>query len=175
MFIREDISKDLEKAALDLMAGWPTGRNKQKAFVLNFVANGFQNAADAALKAGFSAKNARKHGSFMLNNKAKYGHIAEVVAKLQAIFDERAVELSVASCLEIRQFWSDILRGNVKDVKFIGVGEGIQKVIEVSPDLATRLAASDKLAKSYAMYSQNISVNSDPNVNISFLEVERDE
>lgn len=54
----EIVIKELKNHAIDLMSGWPASRNRQKSFVLAYMANGFQNATQAAKEAGFSEKSA---------------------------------------------------------------------------------------------------------------------
>ncbi|WP_439109121.1 terminase small subunit, partial [Lactobacillus crispatus] len=48
--------KEIEKLALDLMADWPSTRNQQKQFVLEYMKNGFSNATKAAIAAGYTKK-----------------------------------------------------------------------------------------------------------------------
>ncbi|MBF0747298.1 terminase small subunit [Gemella sp. 19428wG2_WT2a] len=155
----QKIVDEIKEKASNLMNDWPSSRNKQKLFILEYMANGFTNATDAAIKAGFSEKSARSTANKMLTGCDKFLHIPEVVAKLQTIYEDKLLEHSVMSSLELKQFWTSIVRGQTKDIKFIGAGEGLQKVIEVEPDLATRINASDKLAKSLGMYQNNVNTN----------------
>lgn len=70
---REEIAiKELKKHAIDLMSDWLASRNRQKSFVLAYMANGFQNATQAAKEAGFSEKTARTSASNMLAGMNKY-------------------------------------------------------------------------------------------------------
>ncbi|WP_170237081.1 terminase small subunit [Streptococcus hyovaginalis] len=156
---REELAiQELKAEAIDLMSDWPASRNRQKSFVLAYMANGFQNATQAAKKAGFSDKSAGKNAHKMLNGTEKYVHIPPVVEKLKLAFDERQTELSILSNLEIEQFWADVVRGKIKDVKLVGVGEGEQVVKEVPADLSIRLNAADKAARSKGMYQTNIDI-----------------
>ena len=80
---REEMAiNELKKHAIDLMSDWPASRNRQKSFVLAYMANGFQNATQAAKEAGFSEKTARKQANNMLSNMDIYGHISPVVEQL---------------------------------------------------------------------------------------------
>lgn len=156
---REELAiQELKAEAIDLMSDWPASRNRQKSFVLAYMANGFQNATQAAKEAGFSEKTARITASNMLTGMNKYEHIPPVVEKLKLAFDERQTELSILSNLEIEQFWADVVRGKIKDVKLVGVGEGEQVVKEVPADLSIRLNAADKAARSKGMYQTNIDI-----------------
>lgn len=149
---------ELKTYALDLMSDWSTSRSRQKAFILNYMANSFTNATEAAKGAGFSEKTARITAHKMLSGTNKFLHIPPVVEKLKLAFDERQTELSILSNLEIEQFWADVVRGKIKDVKLVGVGEGEQVVKEVPADLSIRLNAADKAARSKGMYQTNIDI-----------------
>ena len=56
----DKILESLQKEAASLMVDWPSSRNKQKRFVLAYIANGFTNASEAARRAGYSEKNVNK-------------------------------------------------------------------------------------------------------------------
>lgn len=99
----EKLKKEIAELANQLMADWPSSRARQKQFVLEYVANGFINASDAARKAGYSEKNVKSTASNMLSGINKFVHIAEVVDQLQKSFDERNEELKIASGTEVLQ------------------------------------------------------------------------
>jgi hypothetical protein len=150
--------EELKTVANDLMSDWPGSRSRQKSFVLNYMANGFQNATQAAKEAGFSEKTARTSASNMLTGMNNYEHIPPVVEKLKNAFDERRTELSLLNSVDIQQFWAKIIRREIKDIKLVGDGEGYQSVKEVPPDLSVMLSASDKYAKTLGMYQNNIDI-----------------
>ena len=84
---REELAiQELKAEAIELMSDWPNSRSRQKSFILAYVANGFQNATQAAKEAGFSEKNANKQSSNMLAGIDKYRHIPPVVEKLRNAF-----------------------------------------------------------------------------------------
>nr|DAT09464.1 MAG TPA: Terminase small subunit [Caudoviricetes sp.] len=156
---REEMAiNELKNYAIDLMSYWPASRNRQKSFVLAYMANGFQNATQAAKEAGFSEKSAGKTAHNMLAGMEKYVHIPPVIEKLKNAFDERRTELSLLNSVDIQQFWAKIIRREIKDVKLVGDGEGYQTVKEVPPDLSVMLSASDKYAKTLGMYQNNIDI-----------------
>ncbi len=156
---REEMAiNELKKHAIDLMSDWPASRNRQRSFVLAYMANGFQNATQAAKEAGFSEKSAGKTAHNMLAGMEKYVHIPPVVEQLKNAFEERRTELSLLNSIDIQQFWAKIIRREIKDVKLVGAGEGYQSVKEVPPDLSVMLSASDKYAKTLGMYQNNIDI-----------------
>ena len=156
---REEMAiNELKKHAINLMSELPASRNRQKSFVLAYMANGFQNATQAAKEAGFSEKTARITAHKMLSGTNKFLHIPPVIEKLKNAFDERRTELSLLNSVDIQQFWAKIIRREIKDVKLVGDGEGYQSVKEVPPDLSVMLSASDKYAKTLGMYQNNIDI-----------------
>lgn len=156
---REELAiQELKAEAIELMSDWPASRNRQKSFVLAYMANGFQNATQAAKEAGFSEKNANKQSSNMLAGIDKYRHIPPVVEKLRNAFDERRTELSLLNSVDIQQFWAKVIRREINDIKLVGDGEGYQTVKEVPPELSVMLSASDKYAKTLGMYQNNVEI-----------------
>ncbi|MFU2205262.1 terminase small subunit [Streptococcus pluranimalium] len=156
---REELAiQELKAEAIDLMSDWPASRNRQKSFVLAYMANGFQNATQAAKEAGFSEKSAGKTAHNMLAGMEKYVHIPPVIEQLKNAFDERRTELSLLNSVDIQQFWAKVIRREINDVKLVGDGEGYQTVKEVPPDLSVMLSASDKYAKTLGMYQNNVDI-----------------
>lgn len=156
---REELAiQELKAESIDLMSDWPASRNRQKSFVLAYMANGFQNATQAAKEAGFSEKTARITASNMLTGMNKYEHIPPVVERLKNAFDERRTELSLLNSVDIQQFWAKVIRREINDIKLVGDGEGYQTVKEVPPDLSVMLSASDKYAKTLGMYQNNVDI-----------------
>lgn len=111
----KEIINDLTNEAISLMSDWPSAREKQKQFVLAYVSGGFKNATQAAKEAGFSEKSASKTAHNMLAGMEKYVHIPPVIKKLKKSFDRRSTELSIASAIEIKQFHTAVMRGELKE------------------------------------------------------------
>lgn len=99
----EKLKKEIADLANQLMADWPSTKNQQMAFILEYVANGFINASDAAKKAGYSEKTSRSIASNMLAGVNNYKHIPPVIKQLKSAFDERNDELKIASGTEVLQ------------------------------------------------------------------------
>ncbi len=97
----EKLKKEIADLANQLMADWPSTRERQKQFVLEYVANGFINASEAVRNAGYSPKTANKQANNLLSGVDKYGHISIVVDKLKKAYDERNEVLKIASGTEI--------------------------------------------------------------------------
>lgn len=106
---------------------------KQKAFVDEYLKCG--NATEAAKKAGYSEQSARQMGTENLSKPSISEYIQE---RQKQIDDER-----IASITEIQQFYSSVLRGEVKD----------QFGLEASLD--TRMAAGRELMKRFEKTETN--------------------
>lgn len=142
--------------AKGLMSDWPSSRQQQKKFVLAYLANGFTNATSAAIEAGYSEKAANSTASKLVSGCGKYQHILPVIDELRKMFEDKNVELSLMTSIELQQFWASIIRGEIDDVKLVGTGEGIQEVMEVPADLMVKLQASDKYARTLGMYINKV-------------------
>lgn len=102
---------------------------KQKKFCEYYLQTG--NATESARKAGYSEKTAFSIGPENLKKPA----IQQYIAERQAKMDEELI----ANADEVMKFYSDVMRGNVKD----------QFGLEAS--LSDRLKAGTELMKRYAV------------------------
>lgn len=100
---------------------------KQKAFADEYLISG--NITEAAKKAGYSEKSARVIGQENLQKPAVLNYIAE---RQKQIDDSR-----IADVKEVMQFYSAVLRGEVKDQ------------FDMDAALSDRLAAGRELMKRY--------------------------
>lgn len=101
---------------------------KQKKFCEYYIQSG--NAADAARKAGYSEKTARNIGQENLTKPDIQAYIHEIIGDQD--------KKRVADANEVLEFYSSVMRGEVKD----------QFGLEAS--LSDRLKAGDSLMKRYA-------------------------
>lgn len=106
---------------------------KQKAFADEFLKCG--NATEAAKRAGYSEQSARQMGTENLSKPSISSYIQE---RQKQIDDER-----IADIAEIQQFYSSVLRGEVKD----------QFGLDAS--LETRIAAGRELMKRFEKAETN--------------------
>lgn len=106
---------------------------KQKAFADEYLKCG--NATEAAKRAGYSKQSARQMGAENLSKPS----ISEYIQERQKQIDNERI----ASITEIQQFYSSVLRGEVKD----------QFGLEASLD--TRMAAGRELMKRFEKAESN--------------------
>jgi phage terminase (fragment) len=122
---------------------------KQQKFADEYIISG--NAEQSALKAGYSANYSRKQAHKLLAN-----------VGVKAYLDERLSELNskkIADQQEVLEFFTAAMRGELTEPMAIGLGDGVQQIIEVRPNIATRKSAAVELAKRYGLSTAKVDVN----------------
>lgn len=102
---------------------------KQKAFADAYIETG--NASEAARRAKYSAKTAAAIGGENLQKPAIQEYISSRMAELEA--------QRVASADEVMRFFSDVMRGEVKDQ--FGLDASLQDRLNAGKELMKRYAA----------------------------------
>lgn len=109
------------------------------------------NATQAAIRAGYSEKNARNIAS---ENLAK-PNIAEYIEKRMS---EKEKTL-IADQDEVLRYLTSVLRGNSKAHILARDELGADRVIQKPPDEKERLKAAELLGKRYGLYTDKMDVN----------------
>lgn len=104
---------------------------KQKRFCEEYLKSG--NATDAAKKAGYKEKAAHSVGAENLRKPAISAYIKRRMGEQEAAL--------VADANEVLQFYSSVMRGEVKD-KF-GIDASLSDRLKAADSLAKRLAAAE--------------------------------
>lgn len=151
--------QELTKEATELMKEWPTSRTNQRAFVLEFVANGFTNASEAARNAGYSEKSATTTASKMLAGTKKFQHIPPIIKQLKNEFDERLAEMKIADGTEVLQYLTELMRGEHKEQVLRGVGMGEQVKTNMEVSAKDRIKAAELLGKRHALFTDKVDLN----------------
>jgi phage terminase small subunit len=112
---------------------------KQKRFIDFYVETG--NAAEAALKAGYSKKTA---GTIGAQNLLKL--MSEIQVKMQAKEDER-----IAKQDEVLRFFSSMMRVEYVEEIPILCGDGYQRIVEKGISAKDRIRAAEQLGKRYGI------------------------
>ena len=158
---------------------------KEMTFCIEYVSNGF-NIYQAALKAGYS-KNYAKSKSYLLMEKVG---IKRLINKLLKERNEKIYEGSIADEKELREFWTNIVRGSLPNPEAVPYKEYVEdEVAQLSflksdgaderpapyatknIPLSMRLKASEMLYKAQTGFIEN--TNAD--IKITFEEDEDDE
>ena len=125
---------------------------RQKAFCEYYVVSG--NATDAAIKAGYKEKNARKIGSENLTKMDIKVYVEELMQKLES---ERT-----ASAKEVLEFLTKSMRGEIKEEVVVveGTGDGTSeaRMIKKQIGLRDRIKSAELLGKRYRLFTDKVEV-----------------
>ncbi len=134
---------------------------KQKIFCDEYIIS--LNATQAAIKAGYSKKTARKIAAENLTKPVIQNYISERMKQKESSL--------IATQDEVLQYLTSVLRGESQttDTLLVGIGDGYQEVQEVEkkPSEKDRLKAAELLGKRYGLYTDKISADVDMSLDIS--------
>lgn len=127
------------------------------------------NATQAAIKAGYARRSAGQIGEQNLKK-----------LEIKSYIDERLEQLKsekVADQREVLEFLTSAMRGEVTEPLAILDGDGMQRLVDVRPNVATRKAAAELLGKRYRMWTDKVeqAVDFDGNLNITIDYGDEDE
>lgn len=115
---------------------------KQKRFADYFIETG--NAAESALRAGYSKRTAKDIGYENLQKP----HIREYIEVRIAEKDSKRI----AKQDEVLEFLTNVLRGEEQEQFPLGLGMGEQKLVKKELDGSNRIKAAELLGKRYGMW-----------------------
>lgn len=134
---------------------------KQKIFCDEYIIS--LNATQAAIKAGYSKKTARKIAAENLTKPVIQNYISERMEQKESSL--------IATQDEVLQYLTSVLRGESQttDTVLVRIGDGCQEVQEVEkkPSEKDRLKAAELLGKRYGLYTDKISADVDMSLDIS--------
>ena len=120
------------------------------------------NATQAYKKAYPSIKKIRPaevNGSKLLRN-----------TEVKAYIDERLEQLKserVADQQEVMEFLTAVMRGEVEEPLLVLDGEGMQRIAQAKPSVATRRAAAVDIGKRYRMWTDKVEADVTQDININ--------
>lgn len=121
------------------------------------------NATQAAIRAGYSEKNARNIASENLAKPNISEYIAERMAEKEAAL--------IADQNEVLKYLTSVMRGETQSeiVVVEGTGDGCSeaRLMDKAPDEKERLRAAELLGKRYGLYKDNIDQTVDMELNIT--------
>lgn len=121
---------------------------RQKRFADEYLTD--CNAAQAAIRAGYSPKLAHKQGSRLL----AIPEIREYIDnQLEKIHNE-----NIADAQEVLEYLTSVMRGKSIASVLSLCGEGCQEVIQKAPDEKERLKAAELIGKRYGMFKDGLNV-----------------
>lgn len=152
MNIEQSIMNQIVNQALSAMNDWNASRNMQKMFVIEYVKENFSNATEAAKRAGYAESNARQQGAKLLQTR----HVKNVLTDVQESFEDKSMELSIMSSIEIKQYLTRVVRGEETEQILIGLGHGKQGITKIQVSASDRIRAAELLGKSMKMWTDKV-------------------
>ena len=125
--------------------------DRQQLFVTEYVKD--MNATKAAERAGYSKRTAYSQGQRLLKNVEIKKAVDKLLLKVR--------KNNVADAVEIEEYLTSVMRGEMKETEMINVGNFEQELVEVPAKQTTRIKAAELLGKRYAMWTdkQEIDLN----------------
>lgn len=125
--------------------------DRQGLFVSEYLKD--MNATQAAIRAGYSQKTAYSQGQRLLKN-----------VEIKRAIDDLLLQVrksNVADTVEIEEYLTAVMRGEMKETEMINVGNFEQELVEVPAKQTTRIKAAELLGKRYSMWTdkQEIDLN----------------
>ena len=91
-------------------------------------------------------------------------------ANIKAYIDEQLEKLKserVADQQEVMEFLTAVMRGEVEEPLLVLDGEGMQRIAQAKPNVATRRAAAVDIGKRYRMWTDKVEADVTQNININ--------
>lgn len=117
------------------------------------------NAAQAAIRAGYSKKTAKQIGQKLLT---KIDLRAYVDAQLEKIRSEK-----IADAQEVMEYLTSVMRGEHTEQTLQLAGDGVQQISEIKVAARERLKAAELLGKRYALFTEKIEGDIDGKLHIT--------
>lgn len=134
---------------------------KQQRFVDEYLID--LNATQAAIRAGYSKKTARKIGQENLTKP----DIKEYISKRM---EEKESEL-IAEQNEVLKYLTSVMRGKSRSTEIVVEGQGdgysTARTIEKAPSEKDRLRAAELIGKRYGLYTDKVEADIDMDLNIN--------
>lgn len=115
---------------------------KQKRFCDEYLID--LNVSRAAIAAGYSEKTAYAIGQENLKK--------PVIKKFLQERMESKEEVTIASQDEVLKYLTSVLRSEATGTTLVGIGQGAQEPLQLTPTVAERTKAAELLGKRYGLY-----------------------
>lgn len=119
---------------------------RQQKFCDEYLISG--NAADAAIKAGYSPKTAKQTGS---ENLAKPDLKAYIETELEKLHSTK-----IADAKEILEYLTAVMRGEHTEKFPLLIGDGMQELTQKSVGAKERLKAAELIGKRYGLFTDKV-------------------
>lgn len=138
---------------------------RQKRFCDEYLADKSRSAIQAALKAGYSEKTARRAADW-LNEQGQQKPSSKFNPEMRAYIDEQLERIhseKTADAKEVMEYLTSVLRGESRSAELVveGTGDGCSeaRMIMKPPGERDRLKAAELIGKSYGAFSDSVNIN----------------
>jgi phage terminase small subunit len=121
---------------------------KQQTFIDEYLID--LNATQAAIRAGYSKRTARKIGQENLTK-------LDIKSAIEQRMKEKE-EARIAKQDEVLRYLSSVMRGEQKEQTLRGMGEGYQEIDDIAVSAKDRIKAAELLGKRWGTFTDNVSI-----------------
>lgn len=125
--------------------------DRQGLFVSEYIKD--MNATQAAIRAGYSQKTAYSQGQRLLKNVEIKRAVDDLLLKVR--------KNNVADAVEIEEYLTAVMRGEMKETEMINVGNFEQELVEVPAKQTTRIKAAELIGKRYGLWTDRVDLQGD--------------
>ena len=115
----------------------------------------------AYLNAGYSNRAKDNTITTEVNKTLKKPLVKQYLEKLQKEVNEKAENNAIASAIEIQEFLTQVVRGEIKETVTTATGVF---AVEVKPQ--SRIKAAELLGKTYKLFTDKVELDADMNISI---------
>lgn len=121
---------------------------KQKRFCDEYLID--CNTVQAAIRAGYTARSAKKSAFRLLKNDEIKAYIGDQLERLHC--------KKTADAQEVLEYLTSVMRGEHEEQTLQLVGDGVQKIANIGVSEKDRLKAAELIGKRYGLFKDNIDV-----------------
>lgn len=141
--------------------------DKEELFALEYLID--LNPYQAAIRAGYKEQTAKYAYEWLaetLQNSTSKRHLpfkpylkAYIDEKLDAIKSDK-----IADATEVLEFFTSVMRGEVKEETLRFVGDGVQEIDEIASSTKERCNAAERLGKYYSLFTDKVRIDGNQQV-----------
>nr|DAT41944.1 MAG TPA: Terminase small subunit [Caudoviricetes sp.] len=124
---------------------------RQRRFCEEYLIDG--NAAQAAIRAGYSKRNSTVVSTTLMKNPQVQAHLKKLLDELHSA--------KVADAQEVLEYLTSIMRGEQREQTLQLIGDGMQDITAIDVAAKDRLKAAELLGKRYGIFKENVGVTMD--------------
>lgn len=135
--------------------------DKEELFALEYLID--LNPYQAAIRAGYKERTAQHAYEWLqdtLSNPTSKRHLP-FKPYLKEYIDKKLDEIKsdkIADATEVLEFFTSVMRGEVKEETLRFVGDGVQRIDEIASNTRERCNAAERLGKYYSLFTDKMRI-----------------